>query len=145
MKAAWMVLAAAQIAAAQEGALRLTLAQATERALAASPTLGRLRAGERAAEADVRATAAGRRPQVELQAGYARQSDVPEVVVGGRTIFPNLPDNYRTRLAATVPIFTGGRLERAIEGARLERTGRSPRRAARRRCSPRRSPRTTRT
>jgi outer membrane protein len=122
MKAVWMVLAAATIAAAQENVERLTLAQATERALAASPTLGRLRAGERAAEADVRAAASGRLPQVELQAGYARQSDVPEVVVGGRTIFPNLPDNYRTRLAATVPLFTGGRLERAIDSARLERT-----------------------
>jgi outer membrane protein len=122
MRAVWMVLAVAQAAVAQEPVERLTLAQATERALAASPALGRLRAGERAAEADARAAAAGRLPQVELQAGYARQSDVPEVVVGGRTIFPNLPDNYRTRLAAAVPLFTGGRLERAIESARLERT-----------------------
>lgn len=122
MRAVWVVLAVAQAAAAQENVERLTLAQATERALGASPALGRLRAGERAAEADARAAAAGRLPQVELQAGYQRQSDVPEVVVGGRTIFPNLPDNYRTRLAATVPLFTGGRLERALDSARLERT-----------------------
>ncbi|MET0556414.1 MAG: TolC family protein [Vicinamibacteria bacterium] len=124
MRAVWTmtVLAVAQAAAGQENVERLTLAQATERALAASPTVGRLRAGERAAEADARAAAAGRLPQVELQAGYARQSDVPEIVVGGQTIFPNLPDNYRTRLAATVPLFTGGRLERALDSARLERT-----------------------
>jgi outer membrane protein TolC len=116
-----MMLAVAATAGAQENVERLTLAQATERALAASPTLGRLRAGERAAEADVRAASAGRLPQLELQAGYTRQSGVPEVVVGGQTIFPNLPDNYRTRLAAAVPLFTGGRLERAVDGARLER------------------------
>jgi outer membrane protein TolC len=117
-----MVLAVAATAGAQENVERLTLAQATERALAASPTLGRLRAGERAAEADARSASAARLPQVELQAGYTRQSDVPEVVVGGRTIFPNLPDNYRTRVAASVPLFTGGRLSRAIDSARLERT-----------------------
>lgn len=121
MRAVWMVLVAAQAASAQENVERLTLAQATERALGASPTLGRLRAGERAAEADVRAASASRLPQLELQAGYARQSDVPEVVVGGQTIFPNLPDNFRTRAAATVPLFTGGRLERALDSARLER------------------------
>jgi outer membrane protein len=46
---------------------------------------------------------------------------VPEVVVGGQTIFPNLPDNYRTRLGASIPLFTGGRVQRAIESARLER------------------------
>jgi outer membrane protein TolC len=117
-----MMLAVAATAGAQENVERLTLAQATERALAASPTLGRLRAGERAAEADARSASAGRLPQVELQAGYTRQSDVPEVVVGGQTIFPNLPDNYRTRVAASVPLFTGGRLSRAIDSARLERT-----------------------
>lgn len=122
MRALFVVLAVAQAAAAQESPLRLTLAEATDRALAASPTLGRLRAGEQGAAADVRSAIAARLPQVELQAGYQRLSDVPEVVVGGRTIFPNLPDNYRTRLAASVPLFTGGRVERAVEGARLERT-----------------------
>jgi outer membrane protein len=114
--------AGAQETGAPEGPVeRLTLAQATERALGASPNLGRLRANERAAAADERAARAGRLPQVQLEAGYTRQSDVPEVVVGGRTIFPNLPDNYRTRLGASVPLFTGGRVERAIESARLER------------------------
>jgi outer membrane protein len=122
MRAVWMVLAVAQAAAAQEPVERLTLAQATERALAASPTLGRLRAGERAAAADVRAASASRRPQLELQAGYTRQSHVPEVVLNGQPLFPDLPDNFRTRVAAGVPLFTGGRLERAIDSARLERT-----------------------
>jgi outer membrane protein len=122
MKAVWMVLAVAQAAAAQETALRLTLAQATERALAASPTLGRLRAGERAADADVRAASASRLPQLELQAGYTRQSDVPDLAIDGQVLFPNLPDNFRTRVAAAVPLYTGGRLARAVDSARLERT-----------------------
>src|SRR6187549_722838 len=118
MRAVWMVLAVAQAAVAQETVERLTLAQATERALAVSPTLGRLRAGERAADADVRAASASRRPQLELQAGYTRQSDVPDLAVDGQVLLPNLPDNFRTRAAAAVPLYTGGRLARAVDSAR---------------------------
>ena len=121
MRAVWMVLAIAQAAAAQETVERLTLAQATERALAVSPTLGRLRAFERAAEADEHAAEAGRHPQLELQAGYTRQSHVPDVVVNGLPLFPDLPNNFRTGLDATLPLYTGGRLERAVDSARLER------------------------
>jgi outer membrane protein TolC len=121
MRAAWIVLVLAQAAGAQEPAVeRLTLAQATERALAASPTLGRLRAGERAAEAGVRAARAERLPELALRGGYVRQSDVPEVTVGGQTIFPNFPDNYRARLGVSIPLFTGGRLKRGVESAELE-------------------------
>lgn len=125
MRPALLTILLAAPALAQEPApgtvARLTLAEATERAITSSANLGRLRAGERAAEADERAARASRLPQVQLDAGYTRQSDVPEIVVGGQTIFPNLPDNYRTRLGASIPLFTGGRVERSIESARLER------------------------
>jgi outer membrane protein TolC len=122
MTAAWILLFSASTVAAQEPAVeRLTLAQATERALAASAYLGGLRAGERAAEADLRAARAERLPELELRAAYVRQSDVPEVTIGGRTLFPNFPDNYRTRLGVSVPLFAGGRLKRAVESAELER------------------------
>ena len=121
MRATWILLLSAPIAGAQEPAVeRLTLAQAIERALVASPTLGRLRAGERAAEADVRAARGERLPDLRLRAAYVRQSDVPEGTVGGQTIFPNFPDNFRTRLGTSVPLFTGGRLKRAVESAELE-------------------------
>jgi outer membrane protein TolC len=122
MRAASILLCMASAVAAQEPAVeRLTLAQATERALAASAYLGGLRAGERAAEADLRAARAERLPELELRAAYIRQSDVPEVTIGGRTLFPNFPDNYRTRLGVSIPLFTGGRLERAVESAEHER------------------------
>ena len=109
--------AGAQVAAVE----RLTLAEAIERAVAASPTLGRLRAGERGAEADVRAARGARLPELTFRGAYARQSDVPEVQVGGRTLFPNFHDNYRTRVGLSLPVFTGGRLKRAVESAALER------------------------
>jgi outer membrane protein TolC len=122
MRTAAILLLSVPAAVAQEPTVeRLTLAQAVERALSASPTLGRLRAGERAAEADVRAARAERLPELRLRAAYVRQSDVPEVSFGGQTIFPNFPDNFRTRLGASIPLFTGGRLRRAVESAELER------------------------
>jgi outer membrane protein len=116
-----MTLLLAQAAGAQEAVERLTLEEATSRALSVSASLGRLRAGERAAEADLRAAKAERLPELDLRAGYVRQSEVPDVTVDGRTIFPNIPNNYRTRLAVSIPLFTGGRLERAVESARFER------------------------
>ena len=122
MRAVAILLFSASAVAAQDPAVeRLTLAQATERALAVSAYLGGLRAGERAAEADLRAARAERLPELELRAAYIRQSDVPEVTIGGRTLFPNFPDNYRTRLGLSVPLFTGGRLKRLVESAELER------------------------
>jgi outer membrane protein TolC len=120
-----MLLLLAPAASAQEAAVeRLTLAQATERALAVSPSLGRLRAGERIAEADERAARAERLPRISLQAGYTRRSDVPSLIVNRQPIFPNLPDNYSTRLGASIPLFTGGRLQRVVESAQLERQAR---------------------
>jgi outer membrane protein TolC len=73
----------------------------------------------------VDAARAGRRPQLELSAGYSRLSDVPELVLdapglGRSTIFPNLPDNYRTRLAGALPLYTGGRLRAQREAAERE-------------------------
>lgn len=106
--------------------LRLSLAEAIERARAASASLARLRSLEQAAAAEERGAHAARRPQVDLVAGYARLSDVPELflVVPGqppRAIFPNLPDNYRARLDLSLPIYTGGRLQASIDAAQHEK------------------------
>jgi outer membrane protein TolC len=122
MRAAIVLLSCASIAGAQEAAVeRLTLAEATSRAVAASPTLGLLRAQERGAEADVRAARGARLPELQFRGAYVRQSDVPEVQVGGLTVFPNFHDNFRTRVGASLPLFTGGRLKRAVESAERER------------------------
>jgi outer membrane protein TolC len=130
-----LVFAAARAGGAQETTataepvLRLTLQQARERAAASAPSVEQARALERAARADVDAATASRLPEVELSAAYARQSDVPELVLAfpgaaPRTIFPNIPNNYRTRLGGSAPVYTGGRL-----GA-LKRAAESEARAA---------------
>jgi len=103
--------------------LRLSLDQARERARASAPSVEEARALEEAARAEVDLSRAARRPQLELSAGYTRLSDVPELTLAlpgapPRTIFPNLPDNYRTRLDGRLPLYTGGRagaLTRAAE------------------------------
>src|SRR6185503_17615636 len=82
--------------------VRLTAAEAVERARAASPSMAQLRALSAVARADVQGARAARLPQLEAAAGYTRQSDVPELTLTlpgqpPRTLFPNIPDNYRTR------------------------------------------------
>ena len=119
-------------AGAEPSVLRLAQADAVARALQASATLGQLRALEEAAGAEVRAARAARAPQLELTAGYTRNSDVPELAsfISGaagaparrQVIFPNIPDNYRARLGATLPLYTGGRIASLVDAASAERT-----------------------
>lgn len=107
-------------------ATALSLSEALERAKAAAPELARLRALESAASASVDETRAARRPGVELQAGYTRQSNVPEYAVPQpdgslEVIFPNIPDNFVLRAQTSVPLYTGGRLEGQREAAEYRR------------------------
>jgi outer membrane protein TolC len=104
------------------GAVPLTLAEAVARARTASATLRELDARLAAAEADRRLAAAGRAPEITARAGYARLSDVPELTlfepgVGARTLFPNIPDNYRAAIDLTAPLYTGGRIAARIDSA----------------------------
>jgi outer membrane protein len=105
-----------------ESVRRLTLSEAVELARAHSARLGQLRALSEAALAARHGAQAAQRPQLDLSAGYTRQSDVPELTLtlpglGPRTIFPNLPDVWRTRAALSAPLWTAGRLERAVDAA----------------------------
>lgn len=95
--------------------VRFSEAEAVARAKAVSPGLARLRALESAAAASVKEAKAERYPTLDFSAGYTRNSNVPIVSIplpggGERTIFPNIPDNYRTRLEGAVPLYTGGRI-----------------------------------
>jgi outer membrane protein TolC len=61
-------------------------------------------------------------PQVELSASYARNSNVPELTLElpGRpvqTVFPNIPNDYRTRVGLTLPVYTSGRVAGQIAAA----------------------------
>jgi outer membrane protein TolC len=102
--------------------LSLTLRQALEQARAAAPALARQRALQNAAEAALRSARDQRLPQVDLTAGYTRNSNVEELTLALpgeelRTIFPNLPNSYRTRAALSLPLYTGGRIEDSIRAA----------------------------
>jgi outer membrane protein len=106
-------------------AVSLTLSEAVERARRNSPRLEELRALASAADAAVRGAKAGRLPQVDLQASFTRYSNVPELVLplpgsAPQTVFPNIPNNYRTRLGLSLPLYTGGRVAGAIDAARHE-------------------------
>jgi outer membrane protein len=106
--------------------LRLTLAEAVERAVATAPRVRQRLAFERGAEADVRLARAARMPQVGISAGYSRLSDVPELTLSipgapPRVLFPNIPDNYRTHAGLDLPLFSGGRIGAFVDLALRER------------------------
>ncbi len=113
-------------AAAQSGAtapLRLTLDEALARATETSHRLGEARARQAGAEATVVVRSKGDQPSATAQAGYTRTNHVDEFGIPQpngslRVIYPDIPDNYRTRVELVWPIYTGGRtnaLERVAE------------------------------
>ena len=122
-----LVLAAGRVtAAAQE--IPLTLDEAVARAVQESPRAAELRAREEGARAAVEARAAAARPQLSLQGGYTRTNHVDVFGVplpDGRlrVVYPDIPDNFRTRLDAAWPIYTGGRTESLVAAARAEAEG----------------------
>ena len=129
-----VALAAAQEAPAPAaGVVRLTVDEAVDRAIAASPRLVRLSALETAAEAQARGARAERWPQVDVGAGYTRRSEVPELAIFAPTndpaqpverivVFPNIQDNWRLRAGAALPLYTGGRIGGQITAAEESRS-----------------------
>jgi outer membrane protein TolC len=115
---------------------RLTLDDALARARPASARLTSLTALTRAASEGVRGARAGRRPDLDLSASYSRNSNVPELILAfpgsePRVIFPNLPNNWRTHIGASLPLYTGGRIDSQVAAAtQTERATASDRAAA---------------
>lgn len=112
---------------AQDEGVALRLEEAVARAQAHSARLLQLEALQHAAQAGLRGARAARLPQLELQAGYTRSSDVPELTVSipgvfSQTVFPNIPDQYRTRAGLTLPVYSGGRIEGGIQAAQAQST-----------------------
>jgi outer membrane protein len=117
---------AADATAPLPATIRLGLADALEKAKAVSPRLAQLTSLESAASAAARGARAERLPEVSASAGYARNSNVPEFTLAlpgapPRTIFPNIPDNYRFHAGVALPLFTSGRLENGIAAADEQR------------------------
>jgi outer membrane protein len=111
-------------AAAQEApAVRLTVDEAQTRAIAASHRLAEARAREAAAKAAIDVRGSADMPTVSLVGGYTRTNHVLEFSVPSptgvpRVLYPDVPDNYHSRLDLQWPIYTGGQsnaLERAAQ------------------------------
>jgi outer membrane protein TolC len=104
-------------------AVRLTLDDAIERAVKASHRIGESTAREEAARAVVSSRAAADMPIVTVLAGYTRTNHVQEygLQLPGqppKIIYPDVPDNWRSRLDLQWLVFTSGRmsaLERAAQ------------------------------
>src|SRR5688500_15208945 len=112
-------------ASAQEAALPLTLEAALERGQRHSLRLVEMHSRVEAAEAAEAGRRAADRPLLAALGGYTRTNHVDEftIVAPGqptRTLYPDVPDNYRARLDLQWPIYSGGRADALVRAARAE-------------------------
>jgi outer membrane protein TolC len=108
-------------AAAQPAPLRLTVAEALSRAADASHRLAEVRARKDGADAAVGVRRAASLPTATASGGFTRTGHVPIFGFpnpeGGFTvIYPDIPNNWTTRVGAQWPIYTAGRTD-ALERA----------------------------
>jgi len=124
--AVWAASAPPSAAQAAPGTVRLTLADAVDRALQASHRVGEAQARREAADAAVASRKAADMPAISLAAGYTRTNHVDEFGIPAmgaapaRIIYPDVPDNWRSRLDLQWPVYTFGRVEAAERAARAE-------------------------
>jgi outer membrane protein TolC len=107
--------------------LRLALDEAIRRGLDTSHRIAEAVARGEAADAIAGERRAAMLPQIAAQAGYMRTNHVDAFGVllpnnQLRVIYPDVPDNYRTRLDLQWPIYTGGRLDALERAARIDAT-----------------------
>lgn len=105
--------------------LRVTPDEALKRGLETSHRLAEVLARKDAASAAADVQRAAAMPQVAAQAGYTRTNHVETFGVllpnnQLRVIYPDIPDNYRTRLDLQWPIYTAGRVDALDRAARRE-------------------------
>mgnify|MGYP001114390358 CR=1 FL=1 len=108
---------------AARAVVMLTVDEAVSRGLAESHRIAEAVARGEAATAAVGQQHAAGLPQIAALAGYTRTNHVDEFkivqpVVGVFTIYPDVPDNWRTRLDLQWPIYTAGRLDALERAAR---------------------------
>jgi outer membrane protein len=114
-------------ASAQNATVRLTLDDALERGLNASHRLAELGARQDAAKAVEDQRKAAELPQIALLGGYTRTNHVqefgvPNTVGSLRVIYPDIPDNVRSRVDFQWPIYTAGRTAALVHAAAREAT-----------------------
>jgi outer membrane protein len=113
------------MAAAQQPPAAIALAEAQSRAEQASHRLAEARAREAAAIAAADVRAAADQPLVSASAGYTRTNHITQFVVPGpdgrpQVLYPDVPNNYRTRVDLQWPIYSGGRTDALERAARAE-------------------------
>jgi outer membrane protein len=123
-----LLLAAAlpAVARAQQAPIPLTLEEALERGQRHSLRVVEMQARVDAAAAAEAGSRAADRPLVAATGGYTRTNHVEEFVIATpgqavRTLYPDVPDNYRGRLDLQWPIYSGGRADALVRAARAER------------------------
>lgn len=121
------VLLAAGLASAQPAALRVTLDEAVAKAVESSHRLAEARARQQAAEATIEVRRRSDDPTLTASAGYTRTNHidafgVPQPDGRLRVIYPDIPDNYRTRVELVWPVYTAGRTDALERAARAEAT-----------------------
>ncbi len=121
------VLLAAGEASAQPAALRVTLDEAVAKAVESSHRLAEARARQQAAEANIEVRRRSDDPTLTASAGYTRTNHidafgVPQPNGQLRVIYPDIPDNYRTRVELVWPVYTAGRTDALERAARAEAT-----------------------
>ena len=108
---------------AQGAPIRLTLDDAVARGLDTSHRIAEVKAREEGARAAVKGAELANRPSVSASASYSRTNHVEAFSVpqpDGRflVVYPDIPDNFLSRVGFQWPIYTSGRtdaLERAAE------------------------------
>jgi outer membrane protein len=105
--------------------VRLSLPDAISRGLAASHRLAEARARRDQSRARVDVNRTADLPEVSFLAGYQRTNHVEEFAIIrpfglSQVIYPDVPDNYRTRLDFAWPIYTGGRTNALTRAAQAE-------------------------
>lgn len=118
-----MLAAFSTVASAQPPPLRLTVADAIDRGFANSHRLAEARAREAGARAAAESVDLTRKPIVGASASYTRTNHVTEFAVpqpsGTRlVVYPDIPDNFMSRVSFQWPIYTAGRTD-ALERAAL--------------------------
>jgi outer membrane protein TolC len=123
--AALTIGAVASAAAQGPPTLRVTLEDALAKAVETSHRLAEARAREAGAQATVAVRQSAERPTVTASAGYTRTNhvlpfSVPSPIGVPLLVYPDVPNNYSTRLEMRWPIYTGGRTDALERAARAE-------------------------
>ena len=121
-----LVLGLHPVGAGAQTTATLTLEDAIARGLANSQRIAELEARSEAATASAERRAADRLPVLSLNGGYTRTNHVTEFSIPQpgappNVIYPDIPDNYRSRLDVQWPIYTAGRVDAMERAARAER------------------------